>query len=273
MSSTETQSLIDDPEQTGLRARWSRLASVALLVAATGPILMFAASLIWGLDMGDATFFAVGAVLAFAGALLMRSRRTPVRALGLVVALLVGMMLFWTAFGLASPDSFFDFVPGLLVIPGALTAIVAGIAAIRAQRRGDVVRRAGGGERKVMAVGAGLIGLLAVASAALTLTGRDTVDAADADVTIAMSDFEFETDSAQVVMEPGDVVLVRNDDPFLHTFTIEELGIDVVLGPGSEELVTIPEDGSGEYVLYCEPHTNDPDDPSEDDMATRIRVE
>jgi plastocyanin len=273
MSTTETPTLIDDPDAMRVRARWSRLASSALLVAAVGPMLMFAASLIWGLDVGDATFFAVGAVLAFAGALLLRSRRTVARVLGLIVALLVGMMLFWTAFGLATPDSFFDFVPGVLVIPGALTAIVAGIAAIRAQRRGDLVPSSGAGERKAMTVGAALIVVLAVASAALTLTGRDTVDAAEADVTIAMSDFEFEADGSEIALSAGDVVLVRNDDPFHHTFTIEELDIDLDMGPGSEELVTIPDDASGGYVLYCEPHTNDPEDPSDDDMAARIRID
>ena len=273
MSTTETQTLIEDSDQGRARARWSRLASSALLVAAVGPMLMFAASVLWGLDVGDATFFAVGAVLAFAGALLLRSRRTLARVLGLVVAVLVAMMLFWTAFGLAAPDSFFDFVPGVLVIPGALTAVVAGIAAIRAQRRGDLLPRSGEGERKVMTVGAGLVLVLAVASAALTLTGRETVDAAEADVTVAMSDFEFASDAPEIELSAGDVVLVRNDDPFAHTFTIDELDIDLQMGPGSEKLVTIPDDASGEYVLYCEPHTSDVEDPSDDDMAARIRID
>ena len=271
MTQTETRT----PDQRGqgvARARWSRLASGALLAAAIGPMLMLAASLAWGLDPGDATFFAVGGVVAFAGALLLRSGRTVARALGLVVAVVVGMMLFWTAFGLATPDSFFDFVPGLLVLPGAVVALVAGIAAIRAQRRGDLVDHPGAGERKVMAVGAGLVVLLAVVSGVLTLVGRQTVDVDRADVTIAMRDFEFDPDGAEVDLQPGDTVLVRNDDPFSHTFTIDELGIDVVLGPGSEELVTIPEDASGGYVLYCEPHTGDVEDPADDDMATRIRI-
>jgi hypothetical protein len=66
-------------------------------------------------------------------------------------------------------------------------------------------------------------------------------------------------------------VLVQNDDPFTHTFTIDELGIDIELGPYSEELVELPGD-SGTYVLYCEPHTSDTEEPSDDDMAAELTI-
>jgi hypothetical protein len=33
----------------------------------------------------------------------------------------------------------------------------------------------------------------------------------------------------------------------------------------------MPEE-TGTYILFCEPHTSDPDDPSEDDMASEITI-
>ncbi len=73
-------------------------------------------------------------------------------------------------------------------------------------------------------------------------------------------------------MSSGDTILVRNDDAFLHTFTVDDLDIDVDLGPKSEELIEIP-DGSGTYVFYCSPHTSTPEEPSDDDMAGELIIQ
>jgi plastocyanin len=117
-----------------------------------------------------------------------------------------------------------------------------------------------------------VLGVLAVISAVLTFTGSSTVDEGQADETVTLSDFEFNEDSYSLA--PGSTVLVRNDDPFAHTFTVEELDIDEALTPGQEILVEVPEDAEPtEYVLFCRPHTSDPKDPQEDDMAADLRVE
>jgi plastocyanin len=200
---------------------------------------------------------------------LIRQRRTALRIVGIVLAVLAGGTVFWTAFGLAEPASFFDFVPGLLVLPGALIALVAGIISIRSAKQARTVT---GGERRATAVILGALGLLAALSGILTLSGRETVDAdvaADADLIVDLEDFEF--DQASYEVAAGATVLVKNSDPFVHTFTVEALDIDVDLGPGSEKLVTIPAE-PGTYVLFCEPHTSDPDDPSDDDMAAKLTV-
>jgi plastocyanin len=177
--------------------------------------------------------------------------------------------VFWTVFGLALPASFFDFVPGTLVLPGVLIAIGGTVASIRAAKAD---RPSTGGERRAVTVILAVLALLAVGSAILTVTGRDTVPEAladDADLTVSLEDFEF--DEAGYDVAGGATVLVKNDDPFVHTFTVDDLGIDVDLGPYSEKLVEIPSE-SGTYVLYCEPHTSDKDDPSEDDMASELTV-
>ena len=73
-------------------------------------------------------------------------------------------------------------------------------------------------------------------------TGRETVSdeaAANADLVVDLEDFEFDEDAYEV--PAGGTVLVKNEDPVIHTFTIEDLDIDVDLGPGSEKLVEMPE--------------------------------
>jgi plastocyanin len=255
-------------------SRWARLASLGLLMEASASALMLAAGLIWGLDIGDdAVFFALPIAAGLGGAWLVRRPRTIWKVVGIVLGVLIALMLFWTAFGLAEPTSFFDFVPGLLIVPGVLITLVAGIASIRSPKRGGAsVRAAEGGERKAMTVVLAGVAVLAAVSAVLSVTGRESVseaDAANADVVVDLKDFEFDQDSYDLA--GGGTILVKNSDPFLHTFTIEALDVDVEITPGSEKLITVPSE-PGTYILYCRPHTGDPDDPSKDDMAAELTI-
>jgi plastocyanin len=249
--------------------RGTNLATLGFLMAAAGPILLIAASLAYGLDTEDIAFFAIPSVLGLVGAWLVRRRPTALKVVCILLAVVIFMTVFWTVFGLALPDSFFDFVPGTLVLPGVLLAIGATVTSIRAAKRG---REAGPGERRAAMGVLGVLGLLALVSAVLTVTGRDTVPDAladEADLVVELEDFEF--DEAGYEVPAGGTVLVKNDDPFVHTFTVDALDIDVDLGPSSEVLVDVPAE-TGSFVLYCEPHTNDPEDPSEDDMASELTV-
>lgn len=266
---TETTAPISATTAHDGPTRGTNLATLGFLMAATGAILLVAAPLLWGLDSGDVAFFAFPAVLGLVGAALIRRSRTVWKVMALVLAIVVAGGLFWTAFGLTTPASFLDFVPGLLVLPGVLLALAAGITSIRSGKQG---RPVGPGERRATMGILGVLGLLAVASAVLTATGRETVDAdlaADADLVVDLENFEFDQASYEVTGEG--IVLVKNSDPFVHNFTIDELDIDVDLNPFSEKLITLP-DQPGTYVLFCEPHTEDPDDPSDDDMAAELRI-
>lgn len=251
------------------RRRGTDLATAGFAMAATGPLLLLLATLFWGLDGGDTAFFVAPIVAAGIGIALVRREGTVPRVIAVVLALLIGAMLFWTAFGLAAPASFFDFVPGVLVLPGALLALAAGITSIRARRH---QRLAGAGERRAVRIIVSAVALLAAVSAVLTVTGKDTLtdeQRESADVVVELSDFEFDEDAYD--LSAGDTILVRNNDPLLHTFTVDALDIDETLNPGSEVLVTLPE-APGTYVLYCEPHTSDKEEPSDDDMAARLSI-
>jgi hypothetical protein len=233
---------------------------------ALGPILFIISALIWGLD--DPTFFFFPAAIGLIGAFVVRRAATWAKVFGIVAAVAAAVPIFWTIFGVAVPGSFFDFVPGLLVLPGAIIAIVGCVAALRARR--DPAVASSDKESRVIRTIVTVVGVLAVLSAILTFVGKETVDESDAQTTVVLKDFEY--DQPEYVFPAGSKVLVRNDDPYLHTFTIEELDIDEALSPGSEILVTIPEDASGEHIVFCRPHTEDPEDPGEDDMASKADI-
>jgi plastocyanin len=270
MTETTTAPPESRPAPEG-KPRWTRLAVLGLVLAALGPILFITAGVVWGLDVSeDVPFFGIIATVALVGAFLVARFGTWAKIVGIIIALLVGLALFWTAFGLFSPTSFFDFVPGVLVLPGVLIAIVSCIAAMVARRRGHLTTAADGGERRALRIVLAVVVILAVLSGIATAATRSTVDESDADATVVLKDFEY--DSTEYQLQGGSRVFVRNDDPFLHTFTVDALDIDETMSPGSEELIEVPSE-PGTYVVYCRPHTSDPDDPSDEDMAATLTIE
>lgn len=252
-------------------ARWTRLGLIGHLLQISGAMLLLLAIVAFRLDSeGENVFLLIVSAIALAGALLAWRFGWWGKALGILAAILPAMALFWTAFGLSAFPSFFDFMPGIMVIPGGLLAAASYIAAIVAGRRQHRTAGATGGERTGIRVALGLVGLVAVITGALTLIGRSTVNADRADETIVSKSFEFEP--KKVTVAGGSTIAVRNSDPFFHTFTIDELGIDEKLTAGDQILIEIP-DRAGSYVFYCVPHT-EPDDPDpESDMAGRLTVE
>lgn len=255
-----------------LRARWTDLAGVGFLLSALGPLILLIAVLAWRLDTeGETAFFGAIIGIGGVGAFLVRRFGAWAKIVGALLALLLMFGLWWTIFGLfAGPTSFFDFMPSLLVLPGALIAFVSCIGAFVAGRRGHTGSGAERGERKAIRVALTVVVLAALVSGPLTFASRSTVgDASTAGATVTMKDFEFFP--KELAVAGGSAVFVRNDDPFLHTFTIDALGVDEKITIGSEALITIPS-RPGTYVLYCQPHTEDPDDPGTNDMTATLRV-
>jgi plastocyanin len=251
----------------------TRLAVLGLLMVSSAGLIWLVAGLIWGLDLGDSAGFLIPTiVLPAVAAFVVWRFGTWARIVGIVVALLGIGLLWFTAFGLLEPASFFDFVGGLLVVPGAVIAIVGCVQAIRAGRRGELRMRREGGEARAMNVIVAVVTGLTVLSAVVTFVARSTADASQADGEVALTDFSFEASGSEgVTVTGGDTLYVANEDPFHHTFTVDGLGIDVAFGPSSQELIEIPAQ-PGTYTLYCRPHTSNPDDPAEGDMATTLTV-
>lgn len=146
------------------KARWTRLATLGFLLATLGPLLLSVAGAVWGLDAGDAAFFLIVAAVLGVVTFLVSRFGTWSKVVGIVIGVLAAGLMFWMVFGLFVPDSFFDFVAGLLFIPGVLIGIGACIGALVAGRRGHLTERAEAGEVTGIRITVGAVAVLVLLS-------------------------------------------------------------------------------------------------------------
>lgn len=244
------------------------MSALGLTMIASAPALMLVSALLFGMDVSDDyMFFLIPIVAAGGGSWVARRPGVWPRIVTILVAMMTAMMLFWTIFSITALGSFFDFVPAILVLPGLAIAIAGAVKALRARRTPDAAPDPR--ERTFIRSVVIVVAALTAVSAITTFATRSSADPSSAAERIVMKDFTFDPDSVSV--SGGETLHLKNSDPFLHTFTIDALDIDVTFGPGSSKLVTIPAD-AGEYVFYCTPHTGNPEDPSGDDMGGRLTV-
>ena len=227
---------------------------VALIFTALGVLAMFSGG--WTVDedaVHGIVFYAlfmiptgVTVVLAW-----RRPERTIIPALWALLVLLISAPSIPRVLG--AFNSFFD--AGLMTpaIVSLIVAGVAGIAGLLQQRRGTSRDVSTSGERWVLwTTIAMVIGLMAV-SGTLHLTSLESVsqDEKAAAISVDMKNSVFEP--AQLTVPAGKPVkfLIRNRDLTVHTFTIEELGIDVKVLPGSEKLIELSSPPAGTYVYQC----------------------
>ncbi|MCC5954048.1 MAG: cupredoxin domain-containing protein [Acidimicrobiia bacterium] len=78
------------------------------------------------------------------------------------------------------------------------------------------------------------------------------VEAPDDALSISASDFEFSTDSLSA--DAGEVTVVfTNDDGAPHSFTIDDLNVDIDVSGGSSDSATFTAE-PGVYEYYCTYH-------------------
>jgi len=182
-----------------------------------------------------------------------------VRPWGLVVGLLgglVGVMFSLDSIGenLSSPDSFLDFAyrpvfwggGTILVLTGTIGGLVQHFRGRTSARGPAMVTKAAIGLLAVVAA-------LSVYSAALTISGVDHVSAADKQGATILTANALRYDLDTLAASPGGrtKIVVKNDDPARHTFTVDALGIDVELGPRDERLILLDSPPPGTYEFRC----------------------
>jgi plastocyanin len=168
----------------------------------------------------------------------------------LVVALL--MLLLFGLFGigdLAHPESFADFAPALWRTVGLATAVVAAAIATR-QRRSGTLRRATRRERRTVGIGA--LALIAVTVGAFVFESASRTTIARADGAVVVNTLEDSFDPETIGVRPGrQRFLIRNDDAYAHTFTIDDLAVDEYVAPRRDRFVTVTFPRNGRFVLSC----------------------
>lgn len=259
-----------------LRPVGARTQELGLRLVVLGVALLFVLGVISGLAVADEGMFLLVILAATGlGVFLVRRFGTWARAVGIVLSLGAGFMLFWTAFGLFAPASFGDFVPGLAVPIGALLGAIGGIVSLVSGRRGTATADGTPGERRFDRAVVGLIAVAAAMSLALTLLGRETVDAAAAAgaAPVTMTGFEFDPGSVEVAAGEGARIVVHNRDAFLHDLTIPDVG-EVTVTPGSGAILDVSSLAPGTYTFYCSLHSDmDESDPKTAGMAGTVIVQ
>ncbi|MGH2698835.1 MAG: cupredoxin domain-containing protein [Actinomycetota bacterium] len=148
---------------------------------------------------------------------------------------------------LSVPASTVDFVMTGLFVVLAISNLVAAIAALRSTSTG--VRAALAGRATVA---------LLLVVAAVAVVGRVTYESAPAqsgDIQLTAQNVEFSTEVIEA--DGGEVsVFVENKDSALHTFTVEELDVDLQVPGGSTARITF-DASAGSYEFICVPHASD----------------
>ena len=176
-----------------------------------------------------------------------RSGRAGTIMLAILSALFLASNAPFILPSLAVPASTVDFVMSGLLVVLALSNLVSAIASLR---RSSTGARAGLVGRATLA-----LMLLVVVAAVIGRVTYDSPPAQTGDIEIAAQDFEFSTDVIEA--EGGEVsVFIDNKDSALHTFTVEELDVDVAIPGGSTARVTF-DATAGSYEFICVPHESD----------------
>ena len=180
-----------------------------------------------------------------------RSRLIIVAAIWALLMLLLNAPFIPNALG--TFDSFFD---GGLFIPVIVSLIVAGVAGIAGflqHRRGTTRDVSTAGERWVLRATTAIVVGLMVVSGTLHLTSLESVspDEKAAAISVDMKNSAFKPSQLTVPAGKPAKFVIKNRDLTVHTFTIEELGIDVKVLPGSEELIELSSPPAGTYVYLC----------------------
>lgn len=150
---------------------------------------------------------------------------------------------------LAHPEALADFVP-LLVF--TLSTLVGTIAAIPSFREGPGPAVPSRRARAIAVAAAAVIVVGAVASVG-AFAAVESEPVRPGDLLLVAEAIEF--NRADIEARSGTIsVHVTNRDETRHTFTVDELGVDLNLPPNTTQRVTFAAD-PGTYRFYCRPHT------------------
>lgn len=160
----------------------------------------------------------------------------------------IGLSAPFTIPSLSVPASAGDFILNIVGLVAALVGIAAAIAVIR-----GLVDTAPAARSLGMA--AVVVVVLASAYSVYETVSYDSAVAQEGDVELVAKDIKFQNTDLEA--GSGQVsVFVDNEDQTLHTFTIEELDVDLDIPASKSARVTFDAE-PGEYEFFCEPHKED----------------
>jgi plastocyanin len=199
----------------------------------------------------------VFAVLWIAGLVwLGRARKGPAILLLVAFFAFIATSAPFTIPTLTVPASAGDFILNLGSLLGAIAGIVAAVAVLRGRSGPAPAARS-------IALGGAAVFVVATALSVFSAATYDDATAQEGDIELVTKDIEFGQTSIEA--EGGRIsVFVDNQDATLHTFTIDELDVDLDIPASKSARVTFDAE-PGTYEFYCVPH--------EEDMEGTLRVQ
>ena len=257
VESAKAGSAAREPQQTALstsgrktRPLYTRVAIAGLLLYTLVTLVFTVLSMIDG-EASTVWVFIIAMVLSviFAG-LMWRFGRWA-----LVLAAFWGFLNLWWGWilipALSYLNSFFDFVLPLLLTVGALLTVVGAIVAFVQQRHGTARTASTRPERRIFgAIAVVLLGFV-ILSGTLHITGLTSVSTeAEAGATVVeMKNSYLAPDRLETPVGETTRIVMKNNDFFVHTFEIDELGIKHTVLPFSELLIELRPTNTGEFTF------------------------
>ncbi len=169
------------------------------------------------------------------------------------VLILLGTFVFPTT-GFSHINSFWDFAAALTTTVAVLAASIGGGGAFVQRRRGTVRQTATTAERRSVVGATMVVVVLLLLSGVLHVASIESVsaDAKAGAIAVVMKDTQFDPDELTVQAGQPATLVVKNDDLVVHTFVVEELGINEVIIGGSEKLIAIAASSPGSFAFVCE---------------------
>jgi len=232
---------------------YTRVAVVGLLVNGLVSLVFAVLSVIDGEASTVALFIIFIVLSAVSVGLMWRFGKWA-----LVVGAVWGFLNLWWGWllilALSYFNSFFDFVLPLLLTVSALLAGVGATVALVQQRRGTTRTAATRAERRTFgAIVVVLLGLV-ILSGILHIAGRTTVstEAKAGAMVVQMKNSYLAPERLEVRVGETTRILVKNNDFFVHTFEIDELGVEHTVLPFSELLIDLQPTNTGEFTIRSE---------------------
>lgn len=175
-------------------------------------------------------------------ALLGNRRKTGAAVLGIVSLVHLATSAPFLAEGLVHPESFWDFWLGWSIVLAAALGVLAAVPVWRRKDEGSERARA-----VSLAVGSLIVALAIAGGAASAAYESDSPQ--DGDISLSARSVEFEPANLSADVEEV-AVFVDNHDSFRHTFSIDELGVDLELPGGKAARVEFTAE-PGTYEFYC----------------------
>lgn len=146
------------------------------------------------------------------------------------------------------PEWFFDFMTALLLSTGLALVLAGSAASYFESRRGKTRLAAPPGGRWIMPSIAICLAVLAIASGIETLSDKKDVSPGETAglPSIAADGGEFVVTWWLPAPRDKTLLYLKNDELLAHNVSIESLGVDVTLGPGSGILVDVGPTVAGE---------------------------